>query len=98
MNGRVREQMEWEGKGGLLKTSFQKTPVNCLCLIFPAFPLGGFLSQRQWLPLKLWDNVPLLGGGVGMSMSAGDSAPGNEVTVIAERALVPTPQRILRAA
>lgn len=80
-NGRVREQMEWEGKGGLLKTSFQKTPVNCLWLIFPAFPLGGFLSQRHGFPLKLWDSAPLLGGGVGMSMSAGDSAAGNEVTI-----------------
>lgn len=41
----------------------------------------------------------LLGGGVGMSMWAGDNTAGSEVTVIiAERIPVPPPRRILRRA
>lgn len=41
----------WNGKEKeAFKTSFQKTPVNCLWLIFPAFPLGRLSFTKARIP------------------------------------------------
>lgn len=45
VNGRVREQMEWEGKGGLLKTTFQKTPVTASGSFFQPSLWEGFFHK-----------------------------------------------------
>lgn len=78
------------------KNYFSKDPRYCFWLIFPAFLLGGFLSQRLWVLLKFWENVLLLGGGVGMSTWAGDNAASSEaIIIIAGRVLAPPPLIIL---
>lgn len=48
----MREQMEWEGKGGLLKTSFQKTPVTASGSFFQPFLWEGFFHKSTESPLS----------------------------------------------
>jgi hypothetical protein len=80
VNGRVREQMEWEGKGGLLKPSFQRTPVTASGSFFQPALWEGFFHKGSDSPCKLRQNLLLLGG-VGMLTWAGDSTAGSEVII-----------------